>query len=172
MDQIKKIVIFGRPGAGKSTFALKLHQQTGIPVHHLDKIYFTKNWVKRDNQEYLNDLQDIIKQKAWIIEGNCLRSIEPRWQNADLVISFMYPFPTCLYRMTKRLWDKNPAVDDRAQGCKEAVRWDLITYTWRYPTRVKDLIPEMRNKYPTVPFVEIGSDKIAEKVLQDFMRKE
>lgn len=163
----KKIVIFGRPGSGKSTFTKKLSEATGIPAYHLDKIYFTDNWVKRDNQAYLDDLQNWVNKNEWIIDGNSLRSLEVRWQNADVVVYFNFPFWYCFWNMFKRLFDKDCAIDDRASGCREALRWDLVTYTWRYRRRVKDLIPEMRTKYPQVTFVEIVSQQQIEVFLKE-----
>jgi adenylate kinase family enzyme len=50
---IKKIMIFGRPGSGKSTFALDLQKMLKIPFYHLDKYFFRDNWVERDYDEFL-----------------------------------------------------------------------------------------------------------------------
>ncbi len=155
----KKIVIFGRPGSGKSTFCSKLAKKMGLPLFHLDKIYFAKDWTKRDNQAYLDDLHAIVQQDEWIIDGNCLRSLDVRWQQADLVIHFNFPFYLCLWRLIKRLWAKDCTIDDRAPGCYEAVRWDLVTYTWRWNWRVKDLIPELQKHYPHVPYLTVKSSK-------------
>lgn len=55
-----KIMIFGRPGSGKSTFSDALHKQTGLPLHHIDKYYFVENWVERDRQEFLDIQQSIV----------------------------------------------------------------------------------------------------------------
>ena len=63
-------MIFGRPGSGKSTFAHDLHKITGLPLHHLDKHFFTRNWVERDKQEFLDIQQSIVDTDSWIIDGN------------------------------------------------------------------------------------------------------
>ena len=74
----KKIMIFGRPGSGKSTFAYKLAQQAGLPLHHLDKHFFVSGWIERNNQEFMQIQEDITKGSAWIIDGNSTRSLETR----------------------------------------------------------------------------------------------
>ncbi|WP_202943300.1 P-loop NTPase family protein [Candidatus Amoebophilus asiaticus] len=64
-----RIMIFGRPGSDKPTFALTLHQATGIPLYHLDKYFYTINWVERDYAEFLTIQQSLIDTKSWIIDG-------------------------------------------------------------------------------------------------------
>ncbi len=66
-----RMMIFGRPGGGKSTFALKLAKSSGAPVYHLDRYFFVGNWVKRNPQEFLNIQQSLVEEENWIIDGNC-----------------------------------------------------------------------------------------------------
>lgn len=52
-DAINKIMVFGLPGSGKSTFATKLAQSLNLPIYHLDRHFYVENWVERDYQEFL-----------------------------------------------------------------------------------------------------------------------
>lgn len=151
----KKIMIFGRPGSGKSTFALKLHKTTNIPIHHLDKHFFEANWIAREHQEFLEIQRAMVNEDSWIIDGNSTKSLEMRYAKADLVIYFNYSKLLCMYRIYKRLFVKNPEIDDRADNCKEAVRWKLIKYLWGFEHRVKNTILELKNKYPDVELIEV-----------------
>ena len=47
---MKKIIVIGCPGSGKSTFARVLHNKTGIPLYHLDLMYWNadKTTVKKE----------------------------------------------------------------------------------------------------------------------------
>ena len=36
---MRKIIIIGCPGSGKSYFAKKLHDKTGIPLYYLDMLW-------------------------------------------------------------------------------------------------------------------------------------
>lgn len=38
---MKKVMIIGCPGAGKSTFSLKLKEISGLPLYHSDQL----NWL-------------------------------------------------------------------------------------------------------------------------------
>ena len=36
---MKRAIVIGSPGAGKSTFARKLKDKTGLPLYYLDRIF-------------------------------------------------------------------------------------------------------------------------------------
>jgi adenylate kinase family enzyme len=154
----KKIMIFGRPGSGKSTFALELGKILNLPVFHLDKYIFVSNWTPRDFQEYLTIQQSIVDTPAWFIDGNRTKSLEMRYAKADLVLYFNYPRLVCLWRIFKRVWDKNTQIDDRADGCKEWVPLSLIPYMWNFQNRVDTQLNLFKEKYPNVRFIEINND--------------
>jgi|SRR5579859_6849807 len=158
-----RICIFGRPGSGKSTFALKLHNQTKLPLYHLDRYFFEANWVERNYQQFLTDQQSIVNQNTWIIDGNSLQSLEMRFAHADLCLYFNYPRWLCLYRLIRRIFYKNPAIKDRQEGGKERLTWKLIKYMWTFETRLDQRLihqlKDLRTKSPHVKFIEIHSDK-------------
>ena len=71
-----RIMIFGRPGSGKSTFALMLHNITFIPLYHLDKYFFSSNWKEVEYKDFLEIQKSIVDQEKWIIDGNSTKSFE------------------------------------------------------------------------------------------------
>jgi adenylate kinase family enzyme len=155
MHNIKKIMIFGRAGSGKSTFALQLHKALNIPLYNLDKYFFTANWVERDYPEFLNIQQQMVDSDAWIIDGNCIKSLEMRYSKADIVLYFIYPKTICYFRVFKRLFYKNKEIDDRALNCPETIGLNLIKYIWGFENRVNDQINDLKEKYPNVKFFKI-----------------
>lgn len=168
---LNRIAIFGRPGSGKSTFALKLSQQLGLPLHHVDKIFFKEYWVKQDNEVFLNLLQSIIQTSQWIIDGNSLKSLEMRYATADLVILFMLPRWKCFLRILKRRFERrNPKIDDRAPDCPERIGKDLIQYTWTFKKRLWPLLDDLKKKYPDTKLIVIPSDREA-RILLDKLKE-
>lgn len=155
----KKIMIFGRPGSGKSTFALILSNTLKLPLYHLDKYFFEAGWVERDYQTFLEIQKTLTQEEKWIIDGNSIASLEMRYSQADLVLYFNYPVLQCFFRILKRLLNKDPSIDDRALGCPERVRWPLLLYTWNFEKLVSPKITKLQRKYPDIPFVEICGDK-------------
>lgn len=86
-----KIMVIGRPGSGKSTFAVWLAKALNISIIHLDKYFFEKNWIERDYQEFLSSQKDMISRENWIIDGNSTKSYEMRYACADLCLYFNFP---------------------------------------------------------------------------------
>jgi len=165
---ISRICLFGRPGSGKSTFALKLHEKIQLPLYHLDKFFFQENWQERNYQEFINIQKSLINTEQWIIDGNSLQSIEMRYSRAEIVLYFNYPRLTCLYRLFKRLLFKHPNILDRAPGCRENVRWQLIKYMWTFDSRLNYRLTHqlkyLKHQYPHVVFWEIHDDEELKKV--------
>jgi adenylate kinase family enzyme len=154
-----RIMIFGRPGNGKSTFALKLHKQTRIPLYHLDKYFYISDWVERNYFDFLEDQQHLVDQDQWIIDGNFTRSLFMRFERATTIIYFNYPRRLCYWRVFKRLFTKDPHINDRAEGCRETMRWSLLKYMWSFETRVAGQIKACKFFYPQVAFYEIRNKK-------------
>jgi hypothetical protein len=49
---MKKILVIGSGGAGKSTFAKRLGGLLGINVIHLDALYWQPGWIEPPKEEY------------------------------------------------------------------------------------------------------------------------
>lgn len=164
-----RIMVFGRPGSGKSTFAMKLAKKYNLPLYHLDKYFFVENWVERNYEDFLDDQYCIVSRKNWIIDGNSLQSLHVRYSEADVCIYFNYPRLLCLWRLIKRNFTKDAAIDDRAQGCKEKVSWRLIKYMWtftyRLNNRLKKQLAFLQEMYPQVKFYTVHNDQEAQKML-------
>ena len=93
---MKKIVVIGCPGAGKSTFARRLKEMTGFPLYYLDQIWHKADRTTVSKEEFDAKLREIIQQDSWIIDGNYLRTMECRLDACDTVFFLDYPLEICL----------------------------------------------------------------------------
>lgn len=164
-----RIMIFGRPGSGKSTFAFKLAKKLNLPLYHLDKYFFKAGWIMREYEDFLDDQYHMVSQKDWIIDGNSLQSLSIRYSEADICIYFNYSRLLCLWRLIKRNFTKDEAIDDRALGCKERVSWQLITYMWTFEYRLNKRLEKqlafLQEVYPQVKFYTLHNDQEMKKLL-------
>ncbi len=158
-------MIFGIPGSGKSTFALKVSRLLNLPLFHLDKYFFVTGWEERNYEEFLQIQKGLVDQDSWVIDGNATRSFEMRFSKADMVIYFRLNRMLCLWRIFKRLIHKHPELSDRAEGCTENISFRLIKYLWGFHERVKHTIEELRLKYPEAKFYELQNDEQANTFL-------
>ena len=101
---MKKIVIFGKPGSGKSTLSKRLASATGIRLHALDLIEYKKNGDKVDSATYDEAHENILSSKSWIIDGfGPIESFNKRLGVADTLIYIELPYRVSYWLVTKRL---------------------------------------------------------------------
>lgn len=100
---MKKIIIIGCPGSGKTTFAIKLAERTGIPLFHLDAIWHRPDRTHITREEFDALMPEILAGDSWIIDGNYSRTVEGRIKAADTVILFDLPTEVCLAGAVARL---------------------------------------------------------------------
>ncbi|MBO0586673.1 topology modulation protein [Sporosarcina sp. E16_8] len=141
---MNKIMVIGvSAGAGKSTFARRLGELTGIEVTHLDCLYWKPNWVEAPPEEFSASQQQVVQNDQWIIEGNYTGTFTIRESYADTVIYLELPLRVCLYRVLKRrVQFHGKTRNDIAEGCKEKIdkaflKFILTTYGPRKKTMIE-----------------------------------
>lgn len=142
---MKKILIFGSCGAGKSTFAKRLHELLGIEIIHLDQHYWKPNWTKTESEEWQKRIAEFIRGEQWIMDGNYRSTMDLRLPQADTVIWLDFPPVVCFYRLFKRRL-KNNRVDE-LDGCRERVTFELLKWVlWKFPRENrKDIIKRLES---------------------------
>ena len=100
---MKKIIIIGCPGAGKSTFARALSAKTGIPLFYLDMIWHKADKTNISREEFDQRLGGIMTGESWIIDGNYQRTMERRIKECDTVFLLDFPKEICLEGAEKRV---------------------------------------------------------------------
>lgn len=91
-----KVMIIGSPGAGKSTFARKLRDATGLPLYYLDMLWHKPDRTNISEEEFDMRLGEMVKRNRWIIDGNYQRTLEMRLQECDTVFLLDLPLEDCL----------------------------------------------------------------------------
>lgn len=103
---MKKVIVIGCPGAGKSTFARKLRDRTSLPLYYLDMIWHRADGTNISREAFVRQVSEIVGREQWIIDGNYLNSLEMRLQECDTVFLLDYPTELCLDGVKERIGKK------------------------------------------------------------------
>lgn len=99
---MKRVIIIGGNGSGKTTFAYKLAEKIQLPLVHTDSIYWQDNWKSVSKEKFDEILQTELNKDDWIIDGNNIRSIPERIKACDTVFYFDFPSLVCLWGVFSR----------------------------------------------------------------------
>jgi len=98
-----RILVIGSPGAGKSTFARKLRDRTGLPLYYLDMLFHNPDRTTVSRETFDERLSQILKQDQWIIDGNYQRTLPLRFEKCTEVFFFDLPVEQCLQGAASRI---------------------------------------------------------------------
>ena len=176
--QMKKILIIGSGGAGKSTLARRLHEAIGIELIHLDKLYWKPNWVETSKDEWKETIENLIKKDSWIMDGNYGGTLEMRFAACDTVVFLDLPRTICVWRAFKRsLFHMKNTRPDMAADCAEKFDFEYLKFLkwiWDYPTRTKPKVEGLIKQFQAAKkifhltstrevedfFMNVSSDKV------------
>ena len=99
---MKKVIVIGCPGSGKSTVSQALHNKTGIPLYHLDMMYWNADKTTVEKSVFLEQLSAVLAKDKWIIDGNYGSTMELRMAACDTVVFLDYPLDVCLDGIKER----------------------------------------------------------------------
>lgn len=123
---MKKIIIMGGNGSGKTTFARELSAKLGLPLVHLDKLYWQDNWQARPKNEFDTLLLNELKKEEWILDGNMNRTIPMRLNYCDTVFYFDFSTVRCLLGVTSRvIKNYGKTRPDMGGNCPERFDFDF-----------------------------------------------
>ena len=130
---MERVMIIGCGGAGKSTLARQLGEKTGLPVVHLDKLFWKPGWVSLSREEFDEVHRAALAQEKWIMDGNFDRTIPERLARCDTVIYLDFGRLACLRGVAKRILTTYGKVrTDMGEGCPERFDWEFLQWVWNF----------------------------------------
>jgi adenylate kinase family enzyme len=146
---MKRILLIGCCGSGKTTFACKLHDILKIDLYHLDLYYHQPYWVPTPEPEWNSFINKLVKRDSWIIDGNYYNSLETRLAHADTVFYLDFPILICLFHILyrtfihlffcKKRFDLN-------KKCNEKFSWEFTKYVFLFNRNFKNKILSLLDK--------------------------
>ncbi len=133
-DGLRRLLVIGGPGAGKSTLAVRLGAALGLPVVHLDAHFWRPGWQETPRAEWAARVAELAAGERWVMEGHYGGTLAIRARAADLVVVLAPPRTTCVLRLVRRgLGDRGRERHDLAPGCREQVPdWTFLREAWAF----------------------------------------
>ena len=135
---MNRIAIVGCSGGGKSTLARALGARLGLPVIHLDTLFWKPGWVEGDRETLRAEVESAVLAEDWIVEGNFIGASALRFARADTIVWVDLPRVTCLWRAVWRAASAfGRSRPDLAPGCPEKIDFAFYGYilSWDRVTR-------------------------------------
>lgn len=141
---MQKVIVIGCPGSGKSTFSKALHDVTGLPLYHLDMMYWNADGTKTPRCAFMERLYQALGKEFWIIDGNYGSTMELRMQFCDTVFFLDYPLEICLDGIKSR---KGRERTDIPCAMPEDEDNEFIEYVNNYNSVSRPVVMELLRKY-------------------------
>ena len=157
---MRRILVLGSSGAGKSTFAQELGQRLGIETIHLDSHYWQPNWTGTLPKAWEQKVKELAERPAWVMDGNYRSSLPLRLQYADTVIFLDRSRVQCLLRCVGRLLRyRGTNRPELPPGCNEKIDWEFFLWIWNYPRDVRPGIMETLGKLTDKEVITLRNDR-------------
>lgn len=134
---MRRILIVGPGGGGKSTLARHIASRLDLPLIHLDARYWGPGWVAPPKDAWRQTVERLTQGERWVMDGNYGGTLALRLDACDTAILMDMPPHVCLWRVLRRRWAyRGVSRPDMAPWCPETIGprflgW-IALYRWRH----------------------------------------
>ena len=167
---MRKVIVIGCPGSGKSSFARALRDVTNLPLYYLDMIWHKSDKSNITREEFDERLNQILQEDEWIIDGNYQRTLEVRLAACDTVFLLDYPLEVCLAGVQSRVRTQRedmPWIETEFD--EEFKQWILDFPKVQLP-EIYELLKRYRGNFDTVIFKSRAQSEEYIKLFRENMK--
>jgi adenylate kinase family enzyme len=164
---MRRVLVIGSPGAGKSTLSARLAKKLGVPVHYLDPHHWLPGWKYRDTASAREIVGALADTPEWVMDGNFAETFDLRMPRADTLVWLDYPRSTCVSRILMRtIRDYGKQKPDLPEGCPEGLDVNVLRFAWSFPTQQRPQIVDGIERFGGhLRVTRIESDRAAAEFL-------
>ena len=164
-----KILVIGCPGSGKSTFSGKLHACTGLPLCHLDLLYWNADKSTVEKPVFLQRLREVLDGESWIIDGNYASTLPLRMEFCDTVIFLDYPTELCLQGIAER---RGKPRSDMPWVETDTEDEEFLSFVRNFASKVRPEILKLAEAYTEKEFYIFQNRQEAEEFLSRIQKEQ
>ena len=158
---MRRVLVIGCPGSGKSEFSRALREITGLPIVYLDRLFWRADRTTVSQEEFDCRLHQALAEECWIVDGNYQRTLDVRLAAADTVFFLDYPTEVCL-----------GGIRARCGRAREDMPWveeeedpELITYVQEFRQKNRPILLQRLSRFPKKRTVTFRSRAQADRFL-------
>lgn len=166
---MKRILVVGISGAGKTMLSSALAARLGLPLIHLDKEFWLPNWTAPVKEAWRCKVGRLAAEPAWVMDGNFGSTLDMRIAAADTVIWLDYGRIGCVLRALRRVAKHHGRTrPDMAAGCNERLDLAFLRYIWSFPKRHRpNIVAALERRPETVRVIRLTRPGQARRLLAE-----
>jgi adenylate kinase family enzyme len=133
---MRRVMVIGSPGAGKSTMARRLADKLALPMIALDSLYWRPGWVECPSAEFREAVARAAATPTWVMDGNYSFTYDLRMPVADTIVWLDLPRATCMRSVLARtVRGYGRTRDTMPAECPERFDVEFLRYVWNFGVR-------------------------------------
>jgi adenylate kinase family enzyme len=145
---MRRVMVIGCPGAGKTTLARMLAERLSLPLVHLDNHYWRPGWQMPGDNEWRRQVVALVAASNWIMDGHYAGTFDIRMSRADTLIWLDFPRATCLRRVLWRILSGYGRVRfELPAGCPERFDAAFLRYVWGFRAKERPRIVQAIERF-------------------------
>ena len=123
-------MVIGSGGSGKTRMSTELGARLGLPVVHLDELYWRSGWIATSEPEWRQTVASVVGEPDWVMDGNYGGTLDLRLAASDTVVFLDTPRSICIgrviWRWLRHLGRTRPHM---TPGCPERLTWEFLVWS-------------------------------------------
>ena len=165
---MERILIIGGNGSGKTTFAKALAEKTGLPLVHLDSLYWKENWESVGREVFDARLEVELNKPKWILDGNMNRTLPHRLEYCDTVFYLDFSSLACLFGVISRtIKYYGKTRPDMGANCPERISLGFYKDAFLYNRKFRKKYYGIMKEHPEIEWIVLRNRRKAKKYLKE-----
>ncbi len=137
-ESLRRVVVVGTSGAGKTTLAGQLAHILDMPHVELDAYRHGPNWTETPDDIFRQRIAETLTGQHWVVDGNYSVARDIVWARATTIVWLDYPFYITFSRLFRRTMSRYFKRTELWNGNREDLKGVLFTrdslFVWAFRT--------------------------------------